>query len=137
MGFLLDTNIISELRKAERCHRSVMRWYEATPMEQLFTSVLVLGELRRGIENLRRRDVVGAGVLEKWHREIEITYEERILPITSPICDIWGRLCLSTPLPAIDALLAATAIHYRLTLVTRNTRDIERSGAACLNPFSG
>ena len=135
MGFLLDTNILSELRKERRCAPAVKRWYEAAPAEELFTSVLVLGELRFGIENIRQRDATTARVLEKWLREIEAVYAERILPVTAHICDIWGRISISSRMPDVDALLAATALHHRLTFVTRNTRDIKRSGADCLDPF--
>ena len=135
MGFLLDTNILSELRKERRCKPTVMRWYESAPAEDLFTSVLVLGELRFGIENLRRRDAINARALEKWLREIESSYKPRVLPVTAEICDIWGRISISSRLPIIDALLAATALCHRLTLVTRNTRDVKRSGAECLDPF--
>ena len=135
MGFLLDTNILSELRKERRCAPAVMRWYEATPAEDLFTSVLVLGELRFGIENLRHRDAITARALEKWLREIQTAYAQRVLPISAEISDIWGRISISSRIPDVDALLAATALHHRLTFVTRNTRDVKRSGADCLDPF--
>jgi predicted nucleic acid-binding protein len=94
-----------------------------------------MGELRRGIENVRRRDARSARALEKCLRELEATYHKRILPVTADVCDIWGRLSINAPIPFIDALLAATALHHRLTLVTRNTREIARSGAKCVNPF--
>ncbi len=136
MAFLLDTNILSELRKERRCAPGVMRWYEATPAESLFTSVLVMGELRLGVEILRKRDAVTARILEKWLLNLEVVYHQRILPITGEITDIWGRLSIDSRLPEIDALLAATALHHGLTLVTRNTRDIARSGVDCLNPFA-
>ncbi len=135
MGFLLDTNVVSELRKIERCSRSVRNWFEATPAEELFTSVLVMGEIRRGVEICRIRDVATALVLEKWLHEVEAIYDQRILPVTGEICDIWGGLSINARLPAVDGLLAATALHHRLTLVTSNKPDVERSGVDCLNPF--
>jgi len=136
MGFLLDTNILSELRKGTRCHERVWRWRQRVALEEIFISVLVVGEVRQGIEKLRPKDPRTAGHLEKWLHDVENIYAERILPITIGICDQWGRISPQTPLPAIDALLAATAIYHRLTLVTRNTRDVARTGAACLNPFT-
>lgn len=135
MSFVLDTNIISELKKGERCSRPVWNWYDATPVEEIFMSVLVLGEMRQGIEMKRSKDPASARIFEKWLHEVEIVYEDRILPITAEICDVWGRLSIHGRLPAVDGLLAATAIHHRLTLVTRNTRDFQRCGVDYLNPF--
>ena len=129
MGFLLDTNVFSELRKRERCNPRVWRWRQRVALEDIFTSVLVLGELRFGVEKLRPQDPMTAKALEKWLREIEAVFANRILPL------VWGRMSVSSRLPDIDALIAATALHHRLTLVTRNTRDVKRSGADCFDPF--
>jgi predicted nucleic acid-binding protein len=135
MAFLLDTNVISELRKGTRCHPRVLAWRQAAVDEETFLSVLVFGELRRGIERLRRKDISSAQILERWLRGLRLTYAERILPVTFEICDRWGRLSTLQPMPATDGLLAATALHYDLTLVTRNTADFQRSGVDYLNPF--
>jgi predicted nucleic acid-binding protein len=135
MGFLLDTNIVSELRKQSRCSRSVREWYEAVHFEDIFLSVLVFGELRRGVENIRRRDAATAGVLERWSRGLRLAHVERILPVTLEICDLWGRLSILQPMPITDGLLAATAQHYGLTVATRNTRDFQRCGVDYINPF--
>jgi predicted nucleic acid-binding protein len=136
MGFLLDTNIISELRKGETGSERVIRWYKDQQDEsQIFLSVLVLGELRTGIENIRRRDLVSARILENWLHSVEVEFANRILPITAEICDCWGRFDSRKPLPPIDGLLAATALQHNLTLVTRNIRDVARSGVECFNPF--
>ena len=135
MGFLLDTNLVSELRKGNRCMPSVWRWRQSVALEEIYISVLVLGELRRGVENIRRRDAFAAQALEKWLREVETVHEKRTLPVTAGICDLWGRLSISAPLPPVDGLLAATALHHDLTLVTRNIADVKRSGARCLDPF--
>jgi len=135
MGFILDTNIISELRKGARCSRTVWNWYDATPMEEIFMSVLVLGEMRRGVEMKRSKDPATARAFEKWLREVELVYEQRILPITAEICDIWGRLSIRARLPAVDGLLAATALHHQLTLVTRNTRDVASTGVMIVDPW--
>lgn len=135
MAFLLDTNILSELRKSSRCSRSVRSWYEAVPFEDIFLSVLVFGEIRRGIENIRRRDAAAAGALERWSRGLHLAHAERILPVTLEICERWGRLSVLHPIPAADGLLAATAQHYGLTVATRNTRDFQRCGVDYVNPF--
>jgi predicted nucleic acid-binding protein len=137
MSCLLDTNILSELRKGARCARPVRIWYEGVPAEQLFTSVLVFGEIRSGIEGLRPRDHRGAGFLEQWLLGLESAYAERILPVTLEICQLWGRFPVHQPLPFVDALLAATALHHNLIVVTRNTVDFKRTGVACVNPFLG
>ena len=135
-GYLLDTNILSELRKRERCHPNVRRWFATLEDDAIFLSVLVVGEIRRGIELIRRRDEVAGRALDRWLKGLERRFEERILPVTVEICERWGRIALDQPLPPIDGLLAATALHHGLTLVTRNTTHAERSGAAILNPFA-
>lgn len=135
MAFLLDTNIVSELRKRERADAAVRRWFATVEDLDLFISVLVVGEIARGIELLRRRDVDGARALDRWLSGLERRYDDRILPITVEICRLWGRLSLDRPLAPIDGLMAATAIQHGLTLVTRNVGDVERSGVSLLNPF--
>ena len=135
MAFLLDTNVVSELRKASRCSRSVLRWYENAPGEDLFVSVIVFGELRRGIESLRPRDPATAHALEQWMRGLKTTYAERILPVTLDICDQWGYFSAAQNLAPADGLLAATAKCHELTIVTRNERDFQRVGVDYINPF--
>lgn len=136
MGYLIDTNILSELQKGNRCDASVQRWYAATDGDELFLSVLVIGEIRLGIERLRRRDAVQSVRLEQKLLSVETLMAGRILPVTQAIAERWGRLNAPDPLPVIDGLLAATALEHDLTLVTRNVRDVERSGVHLLNPFS-
>ena len=135
MAFLLDTNVVSELRKREHADRAVRQWFSLVDDQDLFVSVLVVGEIRRGIELLRRRHAEGARALDRWLNGLERRYEDRILPINVEICRLWGGLSVDRPLAPIDGLMAATAIHYGLTLVTRNVRDVERSGVDVLNPF--
>jgi predicted nucleic acid-binding protein len=137
VSYLLDTNVISELRKGRRAHPRVQAWRESVTNEETFLSVLVFGEIRRGIENLRPRDPQTAGALERWLLSLEAAYADRILPVTLEICRIWGGLSVQQPLPISDALLAATALHHNLTVVTRNITDFERTGVACVNPFLG
>ena len=134
MAFLLDTNVVSELRKRERADPGARRWFATVDDLDLYVSVLVVGEVRRGIELLRRR-VVSAKALDRWLSGLERRYEDRILPVTVEICRVWGGLSLDRPLAPIDGLMAATAIHHGLTLVTRNVGDVERSGVDVLNPF--
>jgi len=136
-GYLLDTNIVSEIRKRERCHPNVRRWFAALEDDAIFLSVLVVGEIRHGIELIRRRDEVAGRSLDRWLKALERRFEERILPVTIEICERWGRIGIDQPLPPVDGLLAATALHHGLTLVTRNTAHAERSGAEVLNPFAG
>jgi toxin FitB len=136
MSFLLDTNLISELRKGSKCNQSVWNWYQAVSMEELFLSVLTPGEIRRGIEMCRLKDAARARVYESWLRGLENGFKERILPVTDEIADLWGRLSVRQPIPIIDGLLAATAQHHGLTVVTRNTADFQRSGVDYLNPFT-
>jgi toxin FitB len=135
-GYLLDTNVVSEIRKGERANPGVRAWFDASEPDELFLSVLVVGELRRGVELIRRRDASTARALERWLRTLERSYAERILPVTVSICDRWGRMGLERPVPPIDGLLAATALDRRLTLVTRNEIDVAGCGADVLNPFS-
>jgi predicted nucleic acid-binding protein len=132
--WLLDTNIVSELRKGERAHPRLQTWFAATDEEALFTSVLVVGELRRGIESLRRRDVPSALALEHWLAALTDGFADRILPVDRMVAEEWGRLNVPDPVPTVDGLLAATARVHGLTLVTRNTRDVARAGVPFLDP---
>ena len=136
MGYLIDTNILSELQKGERADPGVRAWYDKTRSEDLYLSVLVLGEVRQGIERLRRRDPDQARRLEQRMTLIQARMENRILPVSSAVAECWGRNNVPDALPVIDGLLAATALEHGLTLVTRNVRDVRRSGAPLLNPFS-
>jgi predicted nucleic acid-binding protein len=136
MSFVLDTNIISEVRKMRgRCHPQVWRWYDATPVEEIYLSVIVLGEMRRGVEMKRRKDPASARAFEKWLSETEVVYQERVLSITKEICDIWGRISAQSNISTSDGLIAATAAYHGFTVATRNTRDFQRCGVDYMNPF--
>ena len=135
MDYLIDTNILSELQKGERAHPGVRQWYARTPPEALYLSVLVIGEIRQGIERLQRRDPDQAARLEGRLEIIVDTLQARILPVTAAIAQRWGRLNAPDPLPVIDSLLAATALEHDLTLVTRNVRDVDRTSVRWFNPF--
>jgi predicted nucleic acid-binding protein len=136
VSYLLDTNVISELRKRNP-DRRVLAWYDAMPSAQLFLSVLTLGEISLGIEQLRRKDQVQAEALERWFRGLCRSYGDHVIDIDADTAREWGRMNVPDPLPVIDGLLAATAKVRGWTLVTRNTADVARSGVALLDPFDG
>jgi predicted nucleic acid-binding protein len=135
-GYLLDTNVVSELRKKRRADQKVLAWFDSVAEEDLFLSVLVLGEIRKGIELIRLRDPAQGKNLEAWLSNLETTYAERLLPITAAIADRWGRLSAIRPISTVDGLMAATALESSLTLVTRNTEDVRHTGVGVINPFS-
>jgi predicted nucleic acid-binding protein len=137
VSYLIDNNIISEVRKGARCNADVAAWYASVADEELFLSTLVLGEIRKGVELARPRDSGKAVALERWLREVELAFDGRVLSIDNAVSDQWGRMTAIRPLPAIDGLLAATALTHGLTLVTRNDRDVAGLGAMVLNPFKG
>lgn len=137
-GFLLDTNVISELVRA-RPEPRVTAWIEATNESLLYLSVLTLGEIRKGIASLRSspRRVV----LEAWlASDLALRFANRILPVDESVADRWGRLAAESavegsPLSVIDGLLAATALHHNLTLVSRNVKDFATAGVPLFNPW--
>ena len=135
MSFLLDTNVVSELRKKRRNDPKVQAWLSSVSSDDLFTSVIVIGEIRRGIEKVRPADPVFASQLELWLRTFQSDYQDRIISITEEIAEFWGTLCPTDPLPEPDGLIAATALHHRMTLVTRNVEHVHRSGVQLLNPW--
>lgn len=134
-GYLLDTNVVSENRKGRRIDAHVLAWFESVDDEGLFLSVLVIGEIRKGIEQARSKDPVMARALERWLNGLAQRFEDRILPVTPAVADQWGRLSAIRPLSTVDALLAATALVHDLTLVTRNVADVAHTGVDVLDPF--
>jgi toxin FitB len=133
--YLLDTNVLSELRKGTQSHPLVRQWFEGAQDESMFTSVLVLGELRRGVESIRRRDPVAAVALHQWLARLVDQFAERVVGVDTATVNRWGMLCVPDPVPTVDGLLAATALEHDMTLVTRNARHVARTGVATLNPF--
>ena len=134
-GFLLDTNVISELRKKERCNPGVDAWERSIGRNEGFLSVVVVGELRRGAALKRRSDPTSGDALHKWITKLVQLYGERILPVTLEVAETWGRLGAIRPIPPEDGLLAATALVHDLTLVTRNVKNVEGLGVSLLNPW--
>jgi len=136
VSYLLDTNVLSELRKGRRANLGVVEWFAGVDGNELYLSVLVIGEIRRGIELIRRRDEASAMSLDGWLRQVVTQHDDRILPIDRTIAETWARLNVPDPVPVVDGLLAATAHVHGLTLVTRNSADIARTGVRHLNPFT-
>jgi predicted nucleic acid-binding protein len=134
--WLVDTNIISEIRKGPRCHPGVTAWWAAVEDRDLFLSVLTLGEIRRGIEGIRQRDPAKAATLERWLRDVSEAFGARIIGVDPAVAEAWGRMSVARSVPVIDALLAATAQVHDLVLVTRNTADVSGLGVRTLNPFN-
>lgn len=134
-SFLLDTNVVSELRKKDRADVHLRRWFQEQAAAEFWLSVLVIGELRRGIALLARRDLPAAGELTRWLVSTIKDYADRILPINLAVSERWAVISVPDPVPIIDGLLAATAIEHDLTLVTRYTADVQRTGVALVNPF--
>ncbi|MDX2153696.1 MAG: type II toxin-antitoxin system VapC family toxin [Bryobacteraceae bacterium] len=137
-GFLLDTNVVSELVKPQP-DANVVRWIEETDEAILFLSVITVGEIRNGIERLtrgRRR-----GRLDSWLRiDLRARFRDRILPVDEFVAERWGTLSAianarGRPVPVIDGLLAATAAHHDLILVTRNVEDLAGTDVPTLNPW--
>jgi toxin FitB len=135
MVFLLDTNVLSELRKRNRADPKVRTWYESTESAELFTSVLVIGEIRQGIEKKRMKDPAFAAKLEQWLRGILRDFQSSILPVTQEVAELWGSLSAGQTMSEPDGLIAATALFHNLTLVSRNEIDFQRTGVKTLNPW--
>jgi predicted nucleic acid-binding protein len=135
MGFLLDANVLSELRKGPRTNASVTAWYATTDSQELFTSVLVVGEIRHGIEKKRATDAIFARELEQWLRGIMRNYQSHILAVTLEVAELWGSLHLNQTVSEPDGLIAATALFHDLTLVSRNESDFKSTRVKTLNPW--
>ena len=137
MSYLLDTHVISELARPHP-NALVLRWFQSVPDDALHLSVLSLGELRKGVETAldrKRREK-----LRLWlEKDVRNWFQERLIPVSASIAEEWGRLLagLGRPAPAIDSLLAATALHLRLRMVTRNTKDFNFPGLDIVNPWEG
>ena len=134
MTFLLDTNVVSEVRKP-RGNANVTIWMASVPRSSLYLSALVIGEFRVGIEQVRRHDQHQTEILERWLERLISQFGDRILPVTADIAEEWAHLNVPDPVPIIDGLIAATAKVHDLTFVTRDTGQLEQRGIRILNPF--
>ena len=135
MSYLIDTNVLSELRRKEP-NPGVVAWFEERPATTLYVSVLTLGEIRKGIEALGKSKRK-LKLLDWLETELPAFFAGRILPIDEEVADRWGRLLASAsrPVPAIDSLLAATALVHGLALVTRNVDDFPHPDLEIINPW--
>jgi len=135
-AYLLDTNVLSETRK-KKADAGVMAFLESADSSVLYLSVLTIGELRKGIAAKMRTDPAAAKALAAWVEGLEVGFADRILPIDAPTARLWGDWSADRPRPVIDTLLAATAAHHSLTLVTRNTRDVSGLPVKVHDPWVG
>ena len=135
LTYLIDTNIISEVRKGDRCDPRVAAWYASIDDADIYLSVLVLGEIREGVERVRSKDSARARALEAWLSTVKKSFSDRVLQVDQAVADEWGCMAAKRPVSTIDAMLAATAKVHGLTFVTRNVADVGDLGAAVLDPF--
>jgi predicted nucleic acid-binding protein len=138
--YLIDTNVISEVRKRAKANEGVRTFFKhaAKSRIRIFISVITVGELRRGVELIRHRgDVRQAAQLERWLDNLLVEYRDHILDIDEDVAQLWGRLRVPHPENALDKQIAATALIHGLTVVTRNHKDFQKTGVPVLNPFDG
>ena len=137
--YLVDTNVISEARKRSKANKGVRSFFKQVIEDEtrVFMSVVSVGELRRGVESIRYRgDTRQANQLEKWLVDLLNEYQDHIIDINQDIAQLWGRLRAPHPENALDKQIAATALIYDLTVVTRNHKDFVKTGTRVLNPFT-
>lgn len=134
MTYLLDTNVVSELHKRTP-NPAVRAWIAAVPDDQLYISVLNIGEIRRGVQVARQRDLASAERLHGWLERTIEQFADRIVPVVLQDALLWGQFTAGNRIPVDDAMLAAQAAARDWTLVTRNIKDVERTGVRLLNPF--
>jgi toxin FitB len=135
--YLIDTNVISELRRAPRINPGVTSFFDNVDPNVVFVSVVTMGELRRGAQMIRhRRDTTQADHLDRWISDMTVRFAGKMIPVDREIADLWGRLRVPHPENEVDKLIAATAMVYGFAVVTRNVADFAQTGAACRNPFT-
>ncbi|HKW02942.1 MAG TPA: type II toxin-antitoxin system VapC family toxin [Vicinamibacterales bacterium] len=135
MSFLLDTNVVSELRRGDAANPGVIKWFDDQSPRELFLSAITVGEIRQGIEQLRARDARQSMFLDRWLKGLVEFYEDRLLYVDGDVAEEWGRMRARRGAPVVDALIAATARVHDLTIVTRNMRDFRVLGVRVLNPW--
>ena len=134
MTYLLDTNVLSEARRPQGAP-AVKAWFDSVPSRELYVSVLAIGEIRVGIERLRRRDPQQSAIFEDWLGRLLRDFARRVIAVDLATAETWGRLQATDNTPTIDGLMAATAIVHRFVFVTRNVAHVARTGVAVLNPW--
>ncbi len=135
MAFLLDTNVLSELRKGSKAEAKVLNWSRTHASQRHYISTVSIGEIRKGIELLRKKSPDQCPAFERWLARIKSDFTDDVLDITEEVAERWGVLMANRPRPAVDACLAATALVHGLKIVTRNTVDFEGTGAELVNPW--
>lgn len=135
--YLLDTNVVSELRKqsSQRCHPNVTSWADRVDLHTTYLSAITVMEIELGLQQIARRDRLQADGLQPWFDEVLALYEQRIVPIDTAVALKAAALHVPDPKPERDALIAASAMVHGFTVVTRNTADFEITGVALLNPW--
>ena len=136
MSFLLDTVVLSELRRAKPS-RKVVKWIKAQKAESLFISVVSVGEIERGIERAQKTDAEFAVELEQWLETLLSLYADRLLPVSANAARLWGKLSAKLGHDGADLLIAATALRHGLHVMTRNTKHFAATGALILDPWQG
>jgi toxin FitB len=137
--YLLDTDVISEVRKGGNANLGVRAFFDAASRENadLYLSAITIGELRQGVERIRHRgDTVQAKRLERWLAQVTTAYAHAILPFDEEIAHVWGRLRVPNPENPLGKQIAATALIHDLGVVTRNTAHYAKTGVRMHNPFS-
>lgn len=137
--YLVDTDVISELRKKDKADRRVVAFFKDAGARDapLYLSAITVGELRRGVELIRHRgDLRQANTLERWLDDLVVEYAEHVLPFDTEVAQVWGRLRVPHPENPLDKQIAATALLYDLILLTRNTRHFASTGAKLFDPFA-
>lgn len=136
-AYLLDTNVVSEMRRPARMPRSVSDWFRAVDSEVLFLSVVTLFEIEVGVRRLERRDPSQGSILRRWRNEmIPQAFRERILSVDADVADCCAEFQVPDPRPLLDSLVAATAIVHKLTLVTRNVAAFRTMPVAIVDPWA-
>lgn len=137
--FLLDSNLLSELRSAKRCHPAVRAWQQLHPLATCWISVITLLEIRRGIDQVERKDFPFAAVLHEWlEGKVKPAFAGRVLAVTPAVAERAGRIAAGRTRGLVDCLIAATALEHRLTLATRNVTDFkDLSELEIVNPWEG
>jgi predicted nucleic acid-binding protein len=136
VNVLVDTNVISELKRGRNAAANVVAWFAALPIEQAFTSVVVLGEIRRGIELVARRDKPQADALERWYATMRQRLANRVIAVDESVMTAWSKISVPDMLSAYDGLIAATALVHAMAVATRNATDYRRVGVHVINPWA-
>jgi toxin FitB len=134
--YLVDTNVISEARKGAKANRGVQKFFQSIAPEDLYLSAQTIGEIRRGLENIRHRgDLPQTKKLEKWLDLVVSDYADKILTFDEECAQVWGRLMSPHPEHPIDKQIAAIALLHDMAVVTRNVDDFRGTGVEIVNPF--